>query len=161
MGYGVAWSSNNESVASRDQWHSYRPCAWNCGDNCCKGRKIRFLYGHGETTGHVGKIKRKQQTINVTDQFKLTATVSPSNASNKNIKWTSSNAAVATVDANGNVKGVSGGTATITATAQDGSGKTASCKVTVATTIKLQVYSGTIHKGQTLYNKATKIPPQQ
>lgn len=47
------------------------------------------------------------------------------------IKWTSSKESVATVDKNGNVVAVAPGTATITAAAQDGSGKKATCKVTV------------------------------
>ena len=59
-------------------------------------------------------------------------TFKPSNATNKGITWTSSNAAVATVDASGTVRGLKTGSATITATAQDGSGVRAVCKVTVA-----------------------------
>lgn len=60
----------------------------------------------------------------------LTATVNPSNATNKNVTWTSSNAAVATVNATGLVTAVAAGTATITVTTNDGS-KTATCAVTV------------------------------
>ncbi len=58
----------------------------------------------------------------------LTATVTPSNATYKSVKWTSSDNSVATVNG-GTVTGVSIGTATITATSH--SGKTATCKVTV------------------------------
>jgi uncharacterized protein YjdB len=57
---------------------------------------------------------------------KLTATVSPSNATNKNVTWSSSNSSVATVDSNGNVSAIKVGTAIITVTAEDG-GKTATC----------------------------------
>ena len=60
----------------------------------------------------------------------LTATVSPKNAANKKVTWKSSDAAVATVDANGKVTGVKAGEAIITVTTDDG-GKTATCKVTV------------------------------
>lgn len=60
----------------------------------------------------------------------LTATVAPSNATNKNINWSSSNAGVATVS-NGTVTGVSAGTATITATSAADSTKKATCTVTV------------------------------
>ncbi len=59
----------------------------------------------------------------------LTATIEPTNASNQNITWSSSNNNVATV-ANGLVTAVSNGTATITATAEDG-GFTATCEVIV------------------------------
>ncbi len=60
----------------------------------------------------------------------LTATVAPADASNKNVTWTSSNTAVATV-ANGNVTPVAGGTAVITATSAADSTKKATCTVTV------------------------------
>ena len=58
----------------------------------------------------------------------LTATVTPDNATDKAVAWTSSNDAVATVDANGVVTAKAEGTATIIATA---GGKTATCTVTV------------------------------
>lgn len=61
----------------------------------------------------------------------LTATVEPSDATNKKVTWSSSAPGVATVDASGNVTAVAEGTATITATTDDG-GKTATCTVTVA-----------------------------
>ncbi|MBN2486007.1 MAG: Ig-like domain-containing protein [Bacteroidales bacterium] len=70
-------------------------------------------------------------TLAVGATGQLTATVSPSNATNKNVSWSSGNTSVATVSASGLVTGVSAGTATITVTTQDGS-KTASCAVTVS-----------------------------
>ena len=60
----------------------------------------------------------------------LSATVYPSNATNKNVTWTSSNKKVATVSG-GIVTAISAGSAKITATAADGSGKSASCTVYV------------------------------
>ena len=70
-------------------------------------------------------------TLKVGDTATLTATVEPSDATNKDVTWTSSNENVATVDANGTVKALATGTAAITATAADGSGKSAACTVTV------------------------------
>ncbi|MBQ7433480.1 MAG: Ig-like domain-containing protein [Lachnospiraceae bacterium] len=61
----------------------------------------------------------------------LTATVSPANAGNQNVTWTSSDPSVATVSAAGVVTGVKKGTATITVTTEEG-GFTASCAVNVA-----------------------------
>ena len=69
-------------------------------------------------------------TFNVGGEETLTATVAPTNATNKNVTWSSSNSAVATVDQNGNVEAVGAGTANITVTTQDGN-KTATCTVTV------------------------------
>lgn len=62
----------------------------------------------------------------------LAATVSPAEATNKNVTWTTSDASIATVDTTGKVTAVKDGTATITATTVDGS-KTATCLVTVKT----------------------------
>lgn len=63
----------------------------------------------------------------------LIATVSPESAKNKNVKWTSDNEKVATVDNTGKVKAVANGTAVITVTTEEGN-KTATCTVTVDTT---------------------------
>ncbi len=61
----------------------------------------------------------------------LTATVSPGNATNQNVTWSSSDNNVATVDANGVVTGVSVGNVTITVITEDG-GFTAVCQVKIA-----------------------------
>lgn len=69
----------------------------------------------------------------------LKATVSPSNATKKSVKWSSSNKKIATVNAKGKVTGKKAGSAMITVKAKDGSGKKAICKVVVtapATTAK-------------------------
>ncbi len=61
---------------------------------------------------------------------KLTATVKPDDAVNKNVTWTSSDESIATVDENGNVKAIKEGQATITATIE-GTDIKADCIVTV------------------------------
>ncbi|WP_168735460.1 glycosyl hydrolase 53 family protein [Cohnella fermenti] len=63
----------------------------------------------------------------------IVAILAPDDAYNKTVNWTSSDETVATVDANGNVTGVTVGTATITATTADG-GYTATTTVTVQST---------------------------
>lgn len=59
----------------------------------------------------------------------LTATVLPTNATNKTVSWTTSNSSVATVSSAGKVTAVAQGTATITCKANDGSGVSTSCAV--------------------------------
>ena len=61
----------------------------------------------------------------------LSATVEPSSATDKTITWSSSDSNVATVDDEGKVTAITPGTTTITATANGGSGVSASCVVTV------------------------------
>ncbi|MGL2993348.1 DUF5010 domain-containing protein [Flavobacterium sp. TSSA_36] len=65
--------------------------------------------------------------------LQLTATVTPSNATNKNITWSSSTPSVATVNSAGLVTAITPGTTTITVTTQDGS-KTDTSSITVITT---------------------------
>ena len=82
----------------------------------------------------VSSITLNQTSLTMTSKGQtasLTATVSPGNAANKSITWSSSNSSVATVNANGTVTAVANGTADITATAADGSGVSAKCSVTV------------------------------
>ena len=65
-------------------------------------------------------LDRTQATIKIGGNIQLTATVTPDNATNKNVSWESSNTAVATVDNTGYVTAKSEGTATITAKTEDG-----------------------------------------
>ena len=67
--------------------------------------------------------------LNVGDSTTITAIVSPTNATNKNVTWKTSNGNVATVS-NGKITAVGEGTAVITVTTEDGN-KTATCSVTV------------------------------
>ncbi|MBP1534298.1 MAG: leucine-rich repeat protein, partial [Ruminococcus sp.] len=82
------------------------------------------------------ELNKTETTLTVNGNETLTATVSPDDAANKTVTWSSNNEAVATVDADGVVTAVSAGTANITATATNGTAdtsddKTATCAVTV------------------------------
>jgi uncharacterized protein YjdB len=81
----------------------------------------------------VSSIKLNNTTIELDkgETATLSATVSPSNATIKDIIWESANPQVAIVDQSGTVTALSPGTTTITATANDGSGVSASCNVVV------------------------------
>ena len=70
------------------------------------------------------------RTINVGSSYQLTANITPADATNHEVKWTSSNTSIATVDETGKVTAVKPGTATITVKTAN-NGKTATCKITV------------------------------
>lgn len=78
-------------------------------------------------------LNKNATTILVGGTETLVATVSPENATNQKVIWTSTDESVATVNVSGVVTGVAEGTATISVTTEDG-GKTASCTVTVSST---------------------------
>ncbi|WP_276310680.1 Ig-like domain-containing protein [Bifidobacterium sp. SO1] len=79
-------------------------------------------------------VKDGKATVKKGETLTASAAVSPDDATNKSVTWKSNDTAVATV-ANGVITAVRGGKATITATAADGSGKSASIEVTVPATV--------------------------
>ena len=76
-------------------------------------------------------LNKTSLTLNEGDEDTLILTITPSNAANKAVKWTSSDVSVATVDESGKITAVSKGTAIIKAEAIDGSGKNVTCSVAV------------------------------
>ncbi len=85
---------------------------------------------------------------------KLVATVAPANAKVKDVTWTTSNNKAATVAADGTVKAVKAGKATITVTTKDGN-KTAKCEVTV-TKKKVAAKKVTLSASKNVYVVAGK-----
>ena len=75
-------------------------------------------------------------TLYVGETETLVTTILPDDATNKNVKWSSRDTSIATVE-NGTVTAIAPGTAIITATTQDGNGKSASCVVTVENKVYL------------------------
>ena len=73
-------------------------------------------------------LDKSELTLTIGASEKLTATVLPEDVTDKTVTWSTSDAAIATVDNEGNVTAISVGEATITATCGD---KSATCKVTV------------------------------
>jgi len=69
-------------------------------------------------------------SMNVGDSDILTATITPDNATNQSVTWSSSDESIVTVNSEGEIGGISSGDATITATTKDGN-KKATCRVTV------------------------------
>ncbi|MGN0396112.1 MAG: Ig-like domain-containing protein, partial [Coprococcus sp.] len=106
------------------------------------------------------KLDATSKTLFVGKTGKLTATVAPLDASNRNLTWTSSNTNIVTVS-NGTITAKAKGTATVTCAANDGSGVKATCKVTVTTpvtSIKLNATKKTLNAGKTMTLKATVAP---
>ncbi len=100
--------------------------------------------------------------VGTTEQ--LTATVSPSNATDKSLTWTSSNTGVATVSSTGLVTGVADGTATITVKSNADSSKKATCTVQVTssgiavTSVSLSESAITLDIGGSETLSATVLP---
>lgn len=118
----------------------------------------------GEVIAVTGvELNKTSLSLNSGETYELKAAVSPSTASNQNVIWKTSDSKVATVSESGKVTAISAGTATITATTEDG-GKTASCKVTVTgtgvsvTKVELDETSMTLLKGKTAVLTATVSP---
>ncbi len=94
------------------------------------------------------KIKQKDCTVAVGSSLQLSATISPSNTTNKKIKWSSSNKKIATVTSSGKVTGKKIGNTTITA--RTSNGKKAKCIIRVIIPVKsisLNKNSGILEKG--------------
>lgn len=94
--------------------------------------------------------------------LQLKAIVSPTNATNKNVTWSSNNTKIVTVDNDGKVKALKVGYAIITATSTDGSNVSAQCKIKVAQRVtKIKLNKSIINlskKGKTAKLKATVYP---
>ena len=111
-------------------------------------------------------LNKTSATVTEGNTLQLTATVLPTNATNRTVTWKSSDEAVATVDSTGLVTAVALGSATITATTTDGSNLNASCNVTVlqgivlAESIKLNVTTAGLNEGSTLQLTATVLPEE-
>lgn len=105
-------------------------------------------------------ISRTSVALSKGKTYQLEATVSPSNATNKKVIWTSSNTKVVTVDSTGKITTIKNGTAIITC--KSANGKTATCKITVrdipVTGIVLDKTSVVADIGATFTVKATIMP---
>ncbi len=97
------------------------------------------------------------KSLNVGEEFTLTATLTPSDCTD-DLSWVSSNTAVATVDGKGKVKAMGAGNATITASA---GGKSATCEVSVSSpagSVTLDITSKTVRVGDEFTLTATVTP---
>ena len=154
----VSWSSSDATIASVDQ---------NGKVTALAGGSVTIRAAAGEKyatcavniTVPVSSVSLDQSTLSLIkgESATLTATVNPSDATNKTVSWSTSNSSVATV-INGVVKAIGGGSATITVNA---SGKTAICAVTVTvpvSSISLDKSSVKLKQSETVQLSATVGP---
>lgn len=159
----VTWKSSNTAVATVDKNGNIKTIKagkTNITATTVNGKTATCEVTVKDIAPTGLKLNKTATKINTGYTDKLTATVEPSNATNKTITWTSSNKAVATVDKNGTVKGIKEGVATITAKTVNG--KTATCKVTVEdiipTGVELGITSASIEKDSSVNITATVSP---
>lgn len=126
----VTWKSSNTSVATVTSKGTVKgKKAGSCIITATAGgKKATYKVTVRSIPVSSVSLNRRSATITVGNTVTLRATVSPSNAANKTVRFSSSNSSVATVSSRGVVTGKAAGTCTITATA---GGKKATCTVKV------------------------------
>ena len=128
----ISDADNTKSVsfsAPYDEDCTYKFIATDKAGNVTE--KTVNLYYNDKVVSVTGvSLNESSITLDVGGSKTLAATVTPENATNKKVRWTSDNETVATVSEDGVVTAVAGGTAVITATTHDGL-FTATCTVTV------------------------------
>ncbi len=131
----VSWASSNPAVATVTSTGVVKGVKAGTVTVTCKttnqGMTATCTVTVGPPVSGV-KLNATSRAVPLGTTYTLVPTMSPSNAINKTAKWTSSNTAVATVDAAGEVKGAAPGVATITCTSSSGAKATCSVSVTGA-----------------------------
>ena len=162
----VSWSSSDAAIASVDK--SGKVTAVKAGtanitvtttdgdkkDVCLVAVKAAVV----NVTGVA--LDKASASLLVGQTQQLKATVSPDNATDKTVSWSSSNPNVASVDENGYVTGKASGSATVTVVTTDG-GKMATCDFTVTqpvTGVSLDKASLSIVEGESATLTATVAP---
>ena len=157
-------------TASAKENQSFIATPYGYWDDFGKARSCNFIikaFTDNETQTPVVEVEsvslnKSEMTLTEGESETLAATVTPDNAENKSIIWSSNNEAVATVDANGTVTAKRAGTAVITATSTNG--KSAGCTVTVekkqipVTEVRLSESTVGIVEGSTYKLTATVLP---
>lgn len=130
----VTYTSNNKSVVTVDKTGTVKAVGSGTATVTAKssnGKTVKCKFTVKIPKIEVSKVTLNKSTLslNVGDTQQLTATINPSNATNKNIEWQSNNTSVATVSSTGKVTAKKVGTATILVVASNG--MSATCKITV------------------------------
>lgn len=155
----LTWTSSDESVATVDE--NGKVTAIGVGTATitvsCNGKTATCKVTVVIPVEKV-ELNKNSLTLNVGNEEALIATITPENATDKTLTWTSSNEKVATVDNNGKVIAIGVGTTTITVSCN---GQTATCKVEVKSpiiSVSLNETSKTLNKGSSFILEATIDP---
>ncbi|MDY3109127.1 MAG: GH25 family lysozyme [Lachnospiraceae bacterium] len=138
----VTWTSDNASVATVENGTVH---AVDAGTTVIKAQSIADT---SKTASCTVTVTSNEENITITldatslsmkegEEKTITATVT--GTSDTSVTWSSSDSAVATIDSSGKIKALKKGEATITATSKASSGKTATCKVSVAAKDELKI----------------------
>ncbi len=147
----VVWSSSDDAIATVDQNGNVKAVS---KGNAMITAESTDPTGVKKATCKVAVVQavtgietdQKEYTVLAPKTIQIKASVSPGDAHNKKLIWSSSDENVATVTDKGAVKGVSGGEAIITAVSADGGNVAVSCKVTVI----MPVRKITVEEGNTI-----------
>lgn len=162
----VKWTSSDTKVISVDANGKIKAVGAGTATVTCTSVDNPMIKGsctvkvNVKTTGV--KLNKTSGYLYEGQSGKLTATVSPADATNKKLTWTSSNTSIATVDSSGKITAKKPGTVYITCTTNNG-GYTAQCKLTVravikTTSVKLNKTSGSMNAGTTYTFTVTVAP---
>ncbi len=169
-GYGYEWKSSNPDAFTVDEGVVSVTSGAQAGDTSTimatspggHSWSKEFVVKAGPVGVKGVTLDRESLTMDVGDAFTLTATITPSNAGNKSVSWTSSDRDVATVDAFGTVRAVGVGTATVQVKTDDGK-YIDTCKVKVnpgtgVTGVQIVPSALALSTGDTYWLACTIIP---
>ncbi len=165
--HSVTWSSSDESVATVDSTGKVTAVAVGKAIITATANDSSGLTVTCEITVEKDQltsitISQSEATLLEGKTITLTVTTAPEIATDHSVTWSSSDESVATVSSRGRVKAIAAGKATITVTANDGSGLTATCEVTVEkdqlTSITISQSEVTLLEGKTITLSVTTAP---
>ena len=149
---GVTWKSSNTKIATVSSTGKVTAKTVGTVTISCMAKDGSGKKAICRITVKNPVIKVTKITLNKTkatlvkgESMSLKATVTPTNTTNKGVTWKSSNTRIATVSSTGKVTAKAVGTVTISCTAKDGSGKKATCRITVRNYTKSEAYVARIY----------------
>ena len=162
----LSWESSNSSVATIQNGTIKALSPGNTTITCIAANGVSAQCFVTVTPIYISSISLNKSELDLDegDKYTLIATISPTNATNKDVEWSSTNNNIAIVGNNGTVVGISEGYCYITAYTKDGSNKSANCLVHVkkkavqVESIIITPASSILKIGETTTLAATVLP---